>query len=136
MDLMSTAQLAVKLLRYAPFLTGGVLLALCKTTLASRNLRATVLLASGLGLGMLGWMLRYLIEQATPPPVYAINPTPGNVLYVAAPGIAYDVLVSCALVLAYASLARALDVTKPHATASAGSPRPGEVARRFAPEGD
>jgi hypothetical protein len=113
MDPTPIAQLAVKILRYVPFVTGGVLLTLCKTTLAPRNQRAAVLLGLGMALGMLGWMARYLLEQVAPPPVYEVAATPGNILFLAAPGIAYDFLVSGGLVLAYASLARALNAKEP-----------------------
>lgn len=113
MDSMSIAQLAIKILRYVPFLTGGVLLTLCKTSLAPRHPRAAALLVFGLGLGMLGWLARYALEQSAPLPHYDIAPTPGNILHIAAPGVAYDFLVSGGLVLVYLSLARALSSKGP-----------------------
>jgi hypothetical protein len=113
MDPTSIAQLAVKILRYVPFLTAGVLLALCKSILAPRDLRAAALLGLGLALGMAGWMARYVLEQVAPSPLYTMAPTPRNLLYAAAPGIAYDFLISGGLVLAYASLARALRAKEP-----------------------
>jgi hypothetical protein len=123
MDAMSIAQVAVKLLRYVPFLTAGVLVAMCKSILAPRNVRAAALLGLGLLLGMAGWMVRYVVEQFAPLPHYDVPPTPGNILYVAAPGIAYDLLVSGGLVLAYASLARALSA-KAAPTAASAPPSP------------
>jgi|HubBroStandDraft_4_1064222.scaffolds.fasta_scaffold342787_1 hypothetical protein len=113
MDSMSIAQLAVKILRYVPFLTCGVLLTLCKTSLAPRNIRAAGFMALGLGLCMLGWLARYVLEQSAPLPHYELAATPGNILHVASPGMAYDVLVSGGLVLAYLSLARALSAKDP-----------------------
>jgi hypothetical protein len=108
MDPTSIAQIAVKILRYVPFLTGGLLFTLCKTHLAPRNARAAALLGLGFGLWLVAWMARYFLEQAAPAPVYEVPATPWNILYIAAPSIAYDVVGSVGLVLAYAALRRAL----------------------------
>lgn len=108
MDATSIAQATVKVVRYVPFLTSGMLLGLCRIHLARRSVRAAALLGVSMGLCMVAWLARYLLEVCAPRPLYDVPTTPWNILTIGAPDMVYDFVTSVALVLAYASVARLL----------------------------
>jgi hypothetical protein len=113
MDSTAIAQVAVKVVRYLPFLTSAVLLALCRIVLGPRNLRAAVLFGSAMGLVLFAWLARYFLEEYGPRAYYEVPATPENIVAIGAPGMAYDVLASAALVLAYLSVAALTALPRP-----------------------
>jgi hypothetical protein len=102
------AQIAVKAIRYVPFFVCGVLAVLSRTLLAERNLRAAILSGSAAGLGLVGWLARYFLEQTSPEPAYHVEPTAAAILSIALPSLAYDLAWAGGLVVAFLAVVRAL----------------------------
>jgi hypothetical protein len=108
MDGTELAQATVKGIRYVPFFVCGVLVVLSRTLLAGRSFKAAVLFGSAAGLGLVGWLARYFLEQSSPEASYHVEPTAGAILSIALPTLAYDLAWAGGLVVAFVAVVRAL----------------------------
>ena len=108
MDGTEFVQLAVKGVRYVPFFVCGVLMVLSRTLLADRSVKVATLFGTGAGLGLLGWLLRYFLEQSSPEASYHVEPTASVILSIALPGMAYDLAWAAGMVVAFVAVMRAL----------------------------
>jgi hypothetical protein len=116
MDALEATELAVKVARYLPFAACGVLVILSRTLVSGRNLRAAVLMGGAAAIGMVGWLVRYFLEQTSPTPTYDIAPTPGALLAVAAPTFLHDMAEAGALAVAFAAVVSLLPPEKANAS--------------------
>jgi hypothetical protein len=106
MNSTSLAQAVVKLVRYLPFFTSGVLIGTCRFSLKFRDARAALLFGLAMGLVLLGWLARYFLEERAPQAYYDVPATAQNILAIGLSGMAYDVLMSAACVVAYACVTK------------------------------
>jgi hypothetical protein len=104
MDSLQTVELAVKATRYVPFAIYALLVVLSRTMVSERSMRAAVIMGSAAGLGMVGWLGRYFLEQTSPPPSYDVAATPGAILSIALPTFVHDLAEAGALALAFAAV--------------------------------